>query len=118
MAVGPAVITSDGIHTGEYISRVHLCVQTETIVPHSCCLAPARTRFLPALARFPFRLFPSLLQPLGPRQNGLNAEHMGDLILVIGCTLVISWVAAAFLDCSGAAEALKFPWSKGLVRKG
>ena len=71
-----------------------------------------------ALARIPFCPFPSLLQPLGLRQNGLNVEHMGDLILVIVCTLVTSWVAAAFLDCSGAAEALKFPWSKGLVRKG
>ena len=37
------------------------------------------------------------------QKNGLDVEHMEDLILVTGCTLVTSWAAAAFLSRSGAA---------------
>jgi hypothetical protein len=32
------------------------------------------------------------------KKRGLPVEHMEDLILVTGCTLVTSWAAAAFDD--------------------
>ena len=37
------------------------------------------------------------------QRNGLDVEHMEDLILVTGCTFVTSWAAAAFLGRSGVA---------------
>jgi len=38
------------------------------------------------------------------KKIGLGVEHMEDLILVTGYTLVTSWATAAFLGRSGTAE--------------
>ena len=38
------------------------------------------------------------------QKNRLGVEHVGDLILVSGCTLVTSWAAAAFVDDTMDAE--------------
>jgi hypothetical protein len=38
------------------------------------------------------------------QKNGLGVQHMEDLILVSGCTLAISWAAAAFVDHTIEAE--------------
>ena len=38
------------------------------------------------------------------QKNRLGVEHVEDLILVSGCTLVTSWAAAAFVDDTIGAE--------------
>ena len=38
------------------------------------------------------------------QKNRLGVEHVEDLILVSGCTLVTSWAAAAFVDDTMDAE--------------
>jgi hypothetical protein len=38
------------------------------------------------------------------QKNRLGVEHVADLILVSGCTLVTSWAAAAFVDDTMDAE--------------
>jgi hypothetical protein len=38
------------------------------------------------------------------QENQLGVEHMEDLILVSGCTLVSSWAAAAFVGNNADAE--------------